>query len=89
MKSFLALKTLRYVIESFKVMFIKNPQDYFTVIEMSPMAKKNSKFSIFMDIFRITFTPMSIVIGKADDTHWKIHTVVSGNKSEKMEVNNG
>ena len=77
------------LIESFKVMFIKNPQDYFTVIEMSPMAKKNSKFSIFMDIFRITFTPMSIVIGKADDTHWKIHTVVSGNKSEKMEVNNG
>lgn len=77
------------LIESFRVMLIKNPQDHFTVMEMSPMAKKNSKFSIFMDIFRITFTPMSIVVGREDDTHWRIHTVVSGEKSEKTEVNNG
>ena len=68
------------LIESFKVMAIRRPRDKFTTIKISPMAKKNSQLSIFMDIFRITFTPMSMVVGRADDDHWKIHTIVSSNQ---------
>ena len=68
------------LIESFKVMAIRHPRDKFTTIKISPMAKKNSQLSIFMDIFRITFTPMSMVVGRADDDHWKIHTIVSSNQ---------
>ena len=68
------------LIESVKVMAIRRPRDKFTTIKISPMAKKNSQLSIFMDIFRITFTPMSMVVGRADDDHWKIHTIVSSNQ---------
>ena len=68
------------LIESFKVMAIRRPRDKFTTIKISPMAKKNSQLSIFMDIFRITFTPMSMVVGRPDDDHWKIHTIVSSNQ---------
>ena len=80
---FLTLKLpIDMLIESIRVMAIKNPRDKFTTIEISPMAKKNSQFSIFMDIFRITFTPMSMVVGRADNDHWKIHTIVSSKSDQ-------
>ena len=72
---------LDMLIESVKLISIKHPVDHFKSVKMSNMAKNNSKLSIFMDIFRITFTPMSMVIGRADDEHWKIHMVLEGGQS--------
>ena len=64
--------------ETLQLMLIKNPKDVFIVEPMSAPSINGSKLAQFIQVIAITSTPMSLVVGKKDDTNWLVHTV--GNK---------
>ena len=55
--------------ETLQLMLIKRPKDVFTVEPMSPSSINGSKLAQFIQVIAITSTPMSLVIGKKDDTN--------------------
>ena len=61
--------------ETLQLMLIKRPKDVFIVEPMSPSSIKGSKLAQFIQVIAITSTPMSLVVGKKDDTNWSVHTV--------------
>ena len=61
--------------ETLQLMLIKRPKDVFTVEPMSPSSINGSKLAQFIQVIAITSTPMSLVIGKKDDTNWSVHTI--------------
>ena len=61
--------------ESVELMLISKPKDHFVVEEASSYAKKGSIFAGFIDLFRITFTPMSLVTKRLNSSEWRVHTV--------------
>lgn len=61
--------------ESIELMLIRNPGDHFVVEEASLYAAKGSNFAGFLDLFRITFTPMSLVTKRLSSSQWRVHTV--------------
>ena len=73
------LLTLRIPIdmmkESFQLMFISEPYDLFVEEPVSTRARKGSKYAEFLDLFRITFTPMSLVTRRKDVNSWRVHLV--------------
>ncbi len=76
------LLTLRLPIdmmkESFQLMLITHPKDLFVEEPVSSRARKGSKYAEFLDLFRITFTPMSLVTRRKDIDSWRVHIVTSG-----------
>ena len=73
---FKILKTMPNLFsETFQFMLIKHPKDVFTVEPMSQSSINGSKLAQFIQVIAITSTPMSLVIGKKDDTNWSVHTV--------------
>lgn len=63
--------------ESIQLIFISDPVDGFTEQKLTSRAKSGSKFSKFLDLFRMTFTPMTLVTGLEDSETWRVHTVLS------------
>ena len=61
--------------ESFELMMIQNPQDVFVEEEASHHARQGSVFAGFLDLFRITFTPMSLVTRRLSRSQWRVHLV--------------
>ena len=76
------LLTLRLPIdmikESFQLMLITQPKDLFVEEPVSLRARRGSKYAEFLDLFRITFTPMSLVTRRKDVDSWRVHLVTSG-----------
>ena len=61
--------------ESFELMMIQNPQDLFVEEEASHHSRQGSVFAGFLDLFRITFTPKSLVTRRLSHSHWRVHVV--------------
>mgnify|MGYP001180548305 FL=1 len=78
------LLTLRIPIdmmkESFQLMFISEPYDLFVEEPVSTRARKGSKYAELLDLFRITFTPMSLVTRRKDVNSWRVHLVSNSPK---------
>ena len=71
--------------ESFQLMLILDPKDEFVDQAVSVNTKQGSVFGEFMDLFRITFTPMSLVARRRNLEYWKVHTVKSVSAEELLE----
>ena len=71
--------------ESFQLMLILDPKDEFVDQAVSVNTKQGSVFGEFMDLFRITFTPMSLVARRRNLEYWKVHTVKSASAEELLE----
>ena len=71
--------------ESFELMLIQNPEDVFVEEEASYHAQEGSVFAGFLDLFRITFTPMSIVTRRLSPSQWRVHMVKEGNISNEQK----
>ena len=61
--------------ESFQLMLIPEPCDSFVEEAVSSRVRKGSKYAEFLDLFRITFTPMSLVTRRKDIESWRVHLV--------------
>ena len=61
--------------ETLQLMLIKRPKDVFIVEPMSSFSINGSKLAQFIQVIAVTSTPMSLVVGKIDDTSWLVHTV--------------
>ena len=61
--------------ESFELMLIRNPKDLFVEEEASYHTREGSVFAGFLDLFRITFTPMSLVTRRLSRSQWRVHVV--------------
>ena len=79
------LLTLRLPIdmlkESFQLMLIPEPCDSFVEEAVSDRVRKGSKYAEFLDLFRITFTPMSLVTRRKDIESWRVHLVTNSENS--------
>ncbi len=75
--------------ESFQLMLIKNPSDDFTEEKVNIRARKGSNFSEFFDLFRITFTPMSLVTRRESCETWRVHRVKPANDIQIQKENKG
>ena len=73
--------------ESIQLISIKDPVDNFRQEPMSKRAINGSKLAEFFDIFRITFTPMSLVTRRDDSDTWRVH-VVTSSKDNGFQLKN-
>lgn len=73
--------------ESIQLMLIADPQDAFVEEPVSTRNKQGSKYAEFLDLFRITFTPMSLVTRRQSDDAWRVHIVESATKLESSGGN--
>ena len=75
------LLTLRLPIdmikESIQLILISDPADEFTEASLSTRAKNGSRYSKFLDLFRMTFTPMTLVTRLEKSDTWRVHNVIS------------
>ena len=67
--------------ESIQLMLISDPVDKFVEEPVSTRARSGSKYAEFLDLFRITFTPMSLVTQRKNDDEWRVHLVGSASES--------
>ena len=67
--------------ESIQLMLISDPVDKFVEEPVSTRARSGSKYAEFLDLFRITFTPMSLVTQRKNDDEWRVHLVGSSSES--------
>lgn len=79
--SFMAIELLKTIIafpksikESVDLIFLKNKEEVF-VIQRSSVEEDGSKFVNFLDLFRITLTPLSLVTRRKDKKNWRVHTI--------------
>ena len=68
--------------ESIQLISIKDPVDNFRQEPMSKRAINGSKLAEFFDIFRITFTPMSLVTSRDNSDTWRVHFVTSSKNND-------
>ena len=68
--------------ECFELMLINDPIDKFTEEKVNIRATSGSKFAEFFDLFRITFTPMSLVTRRENSDVWRVHLVASASEVE-------
>ena len=61
---------------SFKeaLIFLKNKEEVF-VNQRSSVEEDGSQFVNFLDLFRITLTPLSLVTKRNDRKSWRVHTI--------------
>ena len=67
--------------ESVELMMVVNPTDIFVAERVSLGTRMGSKFAEFMDLFRITFTPMSLVVRRSSDDEWLVHKSLNDSSS--------
>ena len=68
--------------ESFQLLLIKDPVDNFQNEKINVRARNGSKLSEFFDLFRITFTPMSLVTRRDSSETWRVHVVTQVKNKE-------
>ena len=75
------LLTLRLPIdmtkESIQLILISDPADDFSEESLSRRAKNGSRYSKFLELFRMTFTPMTLVTRLEKSETWRVHNVIS------------
>ena len=75
------LLTLRLPIdmvkESIQLILISDPTDNFSEESLSTRSKSGSRYSQFLDLFRMTFTPMTLVTRLEKSQTWRVHNVIS------------
>ena len=71
--------------ESIQLMLIQNPKDKFVEESVSIRAQKGSQYAEFLDLFRITFTPMSLVTRRDSTNFWRVHLVDDHSKTNIHE----
>mgnify|MGYP001352098939 FL=1 len=79
--SFMAIELLKTIIafpksikESVDLIFLKNKEEVF-VNQRSSVEEDGSQFVNFLDLFRITLTPLSLVTKRKDRKSWRVHTI--------------
>ena len=79
--SFMAIELLKTIIafpksiqESIDLIFLKNKEEVF-VNQRSSVEEDGSQFVNFLDLFRITLTPLSLVTRRKDRKSWRVHTI--------------
>ena len=79
--SFMAIDLLKTIIafpksikESVDLIFLKNKEEVF-VNQRSSVEEDGSQFVNFLDLFRITLTPLSLVTRRKDRKSWRVHTI--------------
>ena len=79
--SFMAIELLKTIIafpksikESVDLIFLKNKEEVF-VNQRSSVEEDGSQFINFLDLFRITLTPLSLVTRRKDRKSWRVHTI--------------
>ena len=79
--SFMAIELLKTIIafpksikESIDLIFLKNKEEVF-VNQRSSVEEDGSQFVNFLDLFRITLTPLSLVTKRKDRKSWRVHTI--------------
>ena len=79
--SFMAIELLKTIIafpksikESVDLIFLKNKEEVF-VNQRSSVEEDGSQFVNFLDLFRITLTPLSLVTRRKDKKSWRVHTI--------------
>ena len=60
--------------ESLYLIFFQNKQEAF-IRQKSSVSKNGSQFINFLDLFRITLTPLSLVTKREDDHNWRVHVI--------------
>ncbi|MEK9572148.1 MAG: hypothetical protein VW124_24220 [Paracoccaceae bacterium] len=74
--------------ESVQLILILDPLDDFTEESLSRRAKNGSMYSKFLDLFRMTFTPMTLVTHLEESETWRVHNVISASTPDShQEVN--
>ena len=68
--------------ESFQLILIQDPVDNFQTQKINARARNGSRFSEFFDLFRITFTPMSLVTRRDSSERWRVHVVTQVENKE-------
>jgi len=72
---FITLKIIpQSLIETFKLILIKNPSDSF-IVQKSVVSSNGSQFINFIDLLRITITPLSLVTRRMDNKSWRVHII--------------
>ena len=79
--SFMAIELLKTIIafpksikESVDLIFLKNKEEVF-VNQRSSVEEDGSQFVNFLDLFRITLTPLSLVTRRKDRKSWRVHMI--------------
>ena len=79
--SFMAIELLKTIIafpksikESVDLIFLNNKEEVF-VNQRSSVEEDGSQFVNFLDLFRITLTPLSLVTRRKDRKSWRVHTI--------------
>ena len=45
------------------------------VLQKSSVSRNGSQFINFLDLFRITLTPLSLVTKREDENNWRVHVI--------------
>jgi len=79
--NFMAIELLKTIIafpksikESVDLIFLKNKEEVF-VNQRSSVEEDGNQFVNFLDLFRITLTPLSLVTRRKDRKSWRVHTI--------------
>lgn len=60
--------------ESLYLIFFQNKKEAF-IKQKSSVSRNGSQFINFLDLFRITLTPLSLVTKREDDNNWRVHII--------------
>ena len=60
--------------ESIYLIFFQNKKEAF-VVQKSSVPRNGSQFINFLDLFRITLTPLSLVTKREDENNWRVHVI--------------
>ena len=60
--------------ESLYLIFFQNKKESF-VLQRSSVSRNGSQFINFLDLFRITLTPLSLVTKREDENNWRVHII--------------
>lgn len=72
------LKTLiafpKAIQESLYLIFFRNKKEVFKN-QKSSVPENGNQFVNFLDLFRITLTPLTLVTRRTDNENWRVHTI--------------
>ena len=60
--------------ESLYLIFFRNKKEVF-INQQSSVPENGSQFINFLDLFRITLTPLSLVTKRKDNNNWRVHII--------------
>lgn len=63
--------------ESLYLIFFRNKKEVF-INQESSVPENGSQFINFLDLFRITLTPLSLVTKRKDKNNWRVHIIEGG-----------